>query len=76
MKVEITEGWDGFTLAELGCARDREDAFVRVRAWAKEHTLYYNYQDMAWGYTKKPDGVTIVDFGSHRYFARYMEVPE
>ncbi len=76
MNVEITEGWDGFTIAGLGRADGWKDAFARVRAWAEEHTLYYGYQDEAWGYTRKPGGVTIVDFGSHRYFARYVEVPE
>lgn len=71
MKIEITRGWDGYdTVAELG-EHDWEGAFRAVRAWAIDHVGYCDYQDDAWGFTKKPDGTAVVDFGSHVFFARY-----
>lgn len=70
MKVEITKGWDGDAIAGLG-EHDWKDAFDAVKAWAKAHVGYDAVQDLAWGYTMKPDGGVVVDFGSHTYFGRY-----
>lgn len=72
MKVEITRGWNGYdTVAELG-EHDWKDAFDAVRAWAVGHVGYCDFQDDAWGFTRLQDGTTIVDFGSHTYFGRYL----
>ena len=71
MKVEITRGWDGYdTVARLG-EYDQKGAFRAVRAWAVDHIGYCDVQDAVWGFTKKPDGTTIIDFGSHEFFARF-----
>lgn len=71
MKVEITRGWNGDSIAGLG-EHDWADAFGAVRAWAVDHIGYCDAQDCAWGFSRLPDGTTIVDFGSHTYFGRYL----
>lgn len=71
MDVEITRGWDGHdTVAALG-RHDQKGAFRAVRAWAVAHVGYCDVQDAAWGFTRRPDGTAIVDFGSHEFFARF-----
>lgn len=71
MKVEITRGRDGRdTVAALG-SHDQKGAFRAVRAWAVAHAGYRDVQDAVWGFTRKPDGTAIVDFGSHELFARF-----
>lgn len=71
VRVEITHGWDGYdTIAVLG-KFDWKGAADAVRDWARRHIGYKDYQDLAWTFSTMPGGCVVVDFGSHRYFARY-----
>lgn len=74
MKIEITSGWNGNTIAELGEADGWNDAASIVKKWvlAMRGMMYAP----VWTFTRMvSEGCFVVDFGSHMFFARYRGEP-
>lgn len=74
MTVEITSGWDGDAVVDLGEADNWNGAAELVNAWAQTIMAYVPPN---WTVTRIVDPPHyVVDFGSHFYFARYKGEPK
>lgn len=70
MKIEITFGWDGDRVLRTHHVRDEKAATRWIAANARHLTRWYTD---TWTCSKTKTGATIVDFGSHRVFARLTD---
>jgi hypothetical protein len=70
--VQITHGWNGETvlMSTTVVSVDLKGLYEKASDWIRNHTL--GSVSPYWTMTALPEGPTIVDYGSHITFARFI----
>lgn len=70
--VQLTDGWNGETvlMSTTVVSVDLKGLYEKASSWIRNHAL--GTVSPCWTMTALPEGPTIVDYGSHITFARFI----